>query len=765
MAITAAEFIQKLENGEIDLDTWEKIVNANDLVTPTRLNGNVNTWFGLQAALSAATGRVFFTKAQMDAAPGTMQWQAARVTEDTTTANIGLYIWSGSAWVKTKDPLTNFDSLTINRDKDYPMQPSARGGTAPQDIHPTWKAALLGLRIEGVNPDLAYRLAYYGNGVLVSGVANYGVTVYSMPTSDLTNQTAVSIYTSSPSFKFDRARGGIQSRSAVIADGIRLTLVVDVGLLSADGTPVISVGTTHNGYNSIISPDCYFYKGEISQNSLSINENKDYPFVAVARGGTAATNINPQFKSAVVGVSVENAREGYFYRVGYYGNGVDVSGVKYYGFSIYRIPLAQIANPYQETISDYQTSFQFIPDRVKGGIQTAEFSCKSDPQTRIRISMNVNLLPVDGTAIVSAASTHSGYNSIIDPSCYTVGDFSKWIEGDCLVHWDATTAKLIVAYKSGGKWYNVRFQRKSVNQTFTILGFGYDDAYLPVLNNILPAQSVDLSSRTEATSDWIAPMTFNLITGGDEGTTQIYTGGSHGTDNAVGDPTSEMKLLDIYIDGTRLDQTRNVHKTCRFVEIVTQQDVQAWNTIITKRVAAEEYIRFLVSPKGVFVHKKMKALFDLSFMADNGCQMYMAGMTPQTSNTYLLWGASQSSRSAMTETAVSSGPKSAYSDVYGISIRHPAAGEFSGWVDPFYGVGDRAILAATEDLYRFDGTGKFYPRLFSIDSPYSLSAGDSYEWRGGYYWGMPTNTTNFDTIQQVQDGIVCVKPDGKYILV
>lgn len=109
--------IQDLENGKIDLDTWAAIVNANDLVVATRLNGNVNTWFGLQAALSAATGRVFFTKAQMDAAPGTMQWQAARVSDDTTVANNGLYIWSGSAWVKTKDPWEPY--VTMARKNGY----------------------------------------------------------------------------------------------------------------------------------------------------------------------------------------------------------------------------------------------------------------------------------------------------------------------------------------------------------------------------------------------------------------------------------------------------------------------------------------------------------------------------------------------------------------------------------------------------------------------------------------------------------------------
>ncbi len=749
-------FIDKLNNGEIDLDTWAEIVNSNNLTVTTRLNGSVPTWFGVMAALSAATGLVYTSKSAMDAAPGTKVGQAARVTEG---ADAGLYLWSGSAWVKTIDPLTSFDSLTINKGKDYPMKAVSRGGTAPSDVHPVWSAGLVGARLEGVEADTAFRLAYYANG----NGGNYGVTVYKMPMSDLTNQTLVVTSSASPGFQFDRAAGGIQMRTGLIADGVRLTLVVDVDQLPADGEFVTSLNPTHNGFNSIISPDCYFLKSVIAENSLSINANKDYPLIAVTRGGTAPQDINPSLKACLVGAQVIDARDNYFYRLGYYGNGVLVSGEANYGVSIYRIPKDRLAEGYEQVITSYLTSPALVPDRIKGGIQTFEFACVDDPQTRMKISFDVDKLPADGTQINASSATNNGFNSIIDPSCYLVGDYSEWIEGNCLVDWDADSKKLIVAYKSGSKWYNVRYQRKSVNQTFTILGFGFDDAYKNVLNNIFPVQNTPLTSRTEAASDFIGPMIFNRVTGGDAGApTNLYTGGSHGTENTAGDPTSEMKLLEIYVDGTRLDQTRNIHKTCKFVDILTQQDVQASNTTISKTSAAEEYVSFNISPKGVFVSKKLKALFDLQFTADNACQCYMAGMASGAS--YLLWGASQTARANIVDgTPISSGPKSSYPEVYGVSIKHAVAGEFNSWVDPFFGVGDRASTEASKPLYENpDGSGKIYPRLFSSAQPFSLKAGDSYEWRGGFYWGMPTNTANFDTVQQVQDGVLTVKPNGRY---
>lgn len=124
--------IPDLENGKVDIDTLADIVNLQEPTTETRLSGPVNTWFGVQSQITSSTGLVYTSKALMDAAPGTVTGQAARVTEG---ADAGFYIWSGSAWVKTNDPLeVYFEAARKNGyfilggiDHQY-FKPSSSGG-------------------------------------------------------------------------------------------------------------------------------------------------------------------------------------------------------------------------------------------------------------------------------------------------------------------------------------------------------------------------------------------------------------------------------------------------------------------------------------------------------------------------------------------------------------------------------------------------------------------------------------------------------------
>lgn len=764
-------------------DNAENIdVAVNDVTALTwvdRLNQTRLTLAGLEDR--AATGeKRYDTKVQMDATTGTAG-SSARVLNDPVAANNGLYTWENGAWEKSaNDPLAgyfNLNSLTINADKDFPMKRMVRAGS-DFGIRAEVRAAFLGLIFTGADPLYYYRIAYIKNGSTALPGDPQGIRVEKCLISTFeTTGAAITIHseTTDPGLNLDYEVGGLQYRRIEMAQdaGVFMEVWIDVDKLPAYGSFLAMASNSQAGYNWITDPVNYRAADsggvDIDLDSQTINVDKDFPMVAVERGGTAPLDVHQSLKAALVDGWVDNARPGYLYRVGYFGNGILIGDVKNYGFSVYRIPVSRLAEGYQETINSYlDTQVSFTPDRAKGGVQTYEFSCLTDPETRINLSFDVDKLPPDGTAIVSAAATHSGYNSIISPSKYIIDMHDEFIEGDTLVDWNVETGKLIVAYKSGSKWYNVRFQRKSINQTFTILGFGYDEAYRPTLNNIFPVQYAPLFSRTEAASDWVAPMTFSLVSGGDAGaTTAIYTGGSHGTDNAAGDPTSEMKVMEIFVDDVRLDLTRNLtRKLCKTVKVLTKQDVQAYNTIISKRTALEEYVRFDISSKGVHIHKKAKALFDLSFTADNACQVYMAGLTPQSINTYLFWGGSQTARATMTNgVAFTSGPKSQFPNCLGVSIRHSAAGEFNAWTDPTFGLGTRPSLLPTEELFRFDGDGKIYPRLCSPTSPFNISAGETYEWRGGYSWGMPTITENFDCLQQTQMGDVMVKKDGSYIIV
>ncbi len=756
--------IPNFDNGARDLATVSDVANSASPTTVTRMGDTIPTLRGVLADISAATGLAYTSKAAMDAVPGTKAGQVARVTEG---ADAGFYLWSGTAWVKTNDPMSNYDALSLNVGKDYPMMAVNRGGTAPLSVHPAWKSGLVAIRLEGAQEGLAYRLAVYSNGA--SG--RNGVTVFSMPMSDLTAQTEISNELTSPSFVFDRVAGGIQLRSAIISEGLRLTIMVDVNKLPAYGALITSAPPNTNGYNSIISPDCYFIERQIKENSLTINSGKDYPCEYIERNPTSPTAINPFLKSCLQDAEVFNARPGYSYRVSMIQNGGTISGTTAnYGVTLSRVPNSRIAEGYEQNIlAVSDTTVQLVPDRIKGGVQVFDLRCSLDPQTTVRLVIDVNKMPPDGTILYMNTPSSLGYNARISPNKYRYADPFDWKDGEGLFEYDATASKkLKYSYKSKTKWYRVQLAPRSINQTFSIVGFSYAPAYT-LWGDVIPVEFAQWTTRADdQQNDYLAPVVIEALTGPDPGLTEaIYTSGSHSTDgedSSSGQSTAETILLNIYADGAFLDLTKSFSYKARDVKILTANKVLGWNTINSRRFIAEEYFAIQLSVNGIFVHKTMKALEPMKVTADNGCQMYFAGFTPLTSTSYLMFGSSQNSRKNFDGVTIfNSGPKSAYPKVYGASWRHAVSGEMTAWIDPNYGVGTRDYLAPTDTLLDFPrANGKMYFRLFTGNAPLTMAAGDTYKWRGGYYWGMPTSVPNFDTVLQVQEGVLAVKPNGTY---
>ena len=332
-----------------------------------------------------------------------------------------------------------------------------------------------------------------------------------------------------------------------------------------------------------------------------------------------------------------------------------------------------------------------------------------------------------------------------------------------LVEWNQSTGHLTVGYKTGEKWYQVIFSKKSINNTFSILGFGVANAYGED-GTLIPIENAKFKLKGNSVTDWLSPVMVEAISNGGADPI-IYTSGSHGTDGASGGhPTANSVLVQVYLDNMPFNLVRDFRMVSKTVKILTVNHVRAYNTVSSNRSVLEEYFTIEINGSGIHISKRGLALEPIKMLADNGCQMNMSGLTPTPLNTYLMFGANQSKRRQMNSDAFNSGPLLSHPKVYGISIRHVSGTEFASWIDPNFGVGNYSYVPDKLFALRFRGKGKVYYRLFHISAPLTLQTGQHYSWRGGYYWGESTRTRAFDTILQVQEGVLCVKPNGSYIV-
>gem|GEM_PF-5962322 len=632
-----------------------------------------------------------------------------------------------------------------------------------------------------------------------------------------------------------------------------IEFVIDVAKLPAYGTGIAAATNSSLGYNWVTDPveyrtEPYPDTSKVPTldgiDSLSINAYKSYPNVVILRDPAAPMRTHPYLDNSLLLARVKGARKGYYYRIAFIGNGSSAGGQNpNNGVSITRIPIARLAEGYEQNVVTYlNTDVTLIPDRVKGGIQTFEIRCSLDPQTTVELTFDVDKMPPAGTAFSITSNVTYGFNAIIRPELYEYSDPYEWDDGDVQVEYIPSWTDgartypnmLMVAYKSGSKWYRMHASKKAVNQTFTPLGFSYAPAY-SALNELIPLDKVnDWTLRALADSDFHAPLTFEVVnnpdvvvkgsgaTAGDivtvfqngeaiasdtvnpvggwavgvngfaviGDTLQVqvgaaaiadyvvsapnrqYTSGSHGSDSlGGGEATAQQLELLILIDDVRLDLTKALSQRYRksSVRAVGTIGAMASNTIKQKRIAMHQNYVYDLSANGFVITCVNDPLEDVLMYADNAVQTYMAGFTPIAVNSYIFWGGNTPARVTMPEGQFTSGPKSQYPNVLGVSIRHVVAGEFSAWVDLNYGIGDRRYVDPTRTLWDHSNVNgaKIYPRLFSVPdgSGIPFAKGESYKWRGGYYWGMPTITAANDTVQETSMGYALVKPTGTYITV
>ena len=739
------------------------------------------------------------------------------------------------------------DSRTINGGKAYPYVRRIRAGNNFEQRQ-QFSDAILDAYVYGANPLYYYRMLVMGNGsATLGGPTGQGIRMERCLISqfETTGQREIiHLETSSVGLGLDYAVGGVQ-RSVVTMDvtGETLVLLIDVDKLPPYGEAISST-ETQLGANWVYDPsNCFTFpyfdeflkqRADIvalqGRDTLTVNRGNNYPCEVIVRNASSPMVVHPWLRDSLLAAKVRGAKRGYSYRIAFIGNGAtSVPPSPNYGVNITRIPNDRMAEGYEQNIVTYDmTSAEVRPDRAKGGIQTFIIPCPLDPRTEIELTFDVDAMPPDGTAFSITNPAQPGYNSRICPDCYEYRDEYEWVDGEVLVDYTAVSNALKVGYKSGDRWYRIHCARRSINDTFAMMGFGYAPAYSS-LGEIIPIEKAAWITRAESDNDWHSPVVLRALTDGDivvNGTGTVgdpvtvfkdgsqiaastvdsagqwavrvndwailgdvlqvqvgaapqadytvveplarYSSGSHGTDGTGGgSPTAEQRELLIYIDGQPLNLAADLQRRARRVLCIGTIAVKAYNTFLSRFVADQNYTYTLGADVGLWVTNQLKVYEgeSLRVLNDNGTQMYLAGMTPTTSNTYLFWGGNTPARVTMPEGTWNSGPKSQYPAVMGVTVRHPVAGEQSVWIDLGFGAGNRDYLGPSDPLFDHPNpTGKIYPRIFgSVEA--TFNAGESYEWRGGWYWGRPNNTAEHDAIRNTQAGTMLLKHTGKYTVV
>jgi hypothetical protein len=143
------------------------------------------------------------------------------------------------------------------------------------------------------------------------------------------------------------------------------------------------------------------------------------------------------------------------------------------------------------------------------------------------------------------------------------------------------------------------------------------------VNRIFMLSNVIADGTTKAiNTDWVSPFVFSAVNDPVDGTSQIHTGGNHGSDGSGGgNATARTDSVKVYVDGSALAQSENTicARTVCF-EVVNY--IGAWNTVSdgTYRDSLKEIDRYDFDGKRLKVSIELEALEDIQLTYYHGLQ-------------------------------------------------------------------------------------------------------------------------------------------------
>lgn len=396
--------IPDLENGKVDIDTLADIVNLQEPTTETRLSGPVNTWFGVQSSLTSATGLAYTSKTAMDAAPGTKVGQAARVTEG---ADAGLYIWSGSTWVETDDPIETASPAFVEVTRDG----------APSAEPWVFISFVRDISVDGALPGKDYKIVAFQNQDPAFTPVQDSFTIVEYDAGTWDNARTVLGRTQQVTIDRTLERQSLSVKS-IIDPTLTFNFILAPQALPPIGTQIQAGSSGAPGYSWKISPTRYKVN-PFTQAPYMRNKGAHYPFVLRTRNGMN-TAAQPTYDAAFLDAQVRGATPGKFYAVRQVVNGsTTVSGADPNGWWIEEYD----ASTWNTATTGIVVVTRSVPQTPlqHTGVQVINIQSDVRPGLSFQFIIDTSAIPADGIQF-GTSTNGNGFSWHLDTVQYEYYD-------------------------------------------------------------------------------------------------------------------------------------------------------------------------------------------------------------------------------------------------------------------------------------------------------------------------------------------------------
>ncbi|MBV7482532.1 hypothetical protein [Bordetella sp. BOR01] len=303
------------------------------------------------------------------------------------------------------------------------------------------------------------------------------------------------------------------------------------------------------------------------------------------------------------------------------------------------------------------------------------------------------------------------------------GEVTATLNGPMYVTADFDSRTLaFTSWFGANRWWRVHLAPHGPNNIINVDHF--EDVAGP---DITAAGTVVAVTST----DWFPPRQDAAVTGGDA-TSKVSTGGSH---EVGGETTAQTVSHYMVIDGRRLLAGETFSGYAKRVRFGWQDEVTSYNTTLAdgdRRFTKDVYTDTIITPLSIEAFIETWAREAITVYRDGGFQMTGNGFDT-SGHHYNDTAQARIPKASFTNSA----SKTAAPNVWATSLYQPGRGFQTSWINRGFGFGDASQVAGSWPLaYRNSGgTWKFYHSVVERqDGSFTMAAGDSYAFHGGYTW-------------------------------